>query len=319
VKIAILDDYQDSVRYLACFALLAEHDVIVLNESLTQQALVEKLQDVQALVLIRERTVITESLLAQLPQLKLISQTGKISNHIDPILCQKYAVDIAQGIGSPVAPAELCWTLIMAASRNIAAYAHALQQGQWQQSGALGLGRTLSGLTLAIWGYGKIGKRIAQYAQAFAMDVIVWGSEESRQAAVKDGFRAASSKSEFFQQADIISLHLRLNAVTKGCVTTADLQQLKDDALIVNTSRAELIESGALYAQLTKRRSIRAAIDVYENEPGNTSNEPLIALDNVLALPHIGYVEQNSYELYFKIAFENVIAYAQGSPKNLMH
>lgn len=319
MKIAILDDYQDSVRHLACFSLLAEHEVIVLHETFSEQVLIEKLQDVEVLVLIRERTVITKSLLAQLPQLKLISQTGKVSNHIDPEMCQAYGVDIAQGIGSPVAPAELCWTLIMAASRNISAYAGALQQNQWQQSGSLGLGRTLSGLTLAIWGYGKIGKRIAQYAQAFSMNVIVWGSEESRQAAINDGFQAASSKSEFFQQADIVSLHLRLNDVTKGCVTHSDLQQLKDDALVVNTSRAELIESDALYSELSRRSSLRAAIDVYENEPASKENEPLIALENVLALPHIGYVEKNSYELYFKIAFENVVAYAQAKPQNLMY
>ncbi|RKF20388.1 D-2-hydroxyacid dehydrogenase family protein [Alginatibacterium sediminis] len=318
MKIAILDDYQDVVRDLACFSLLSEHNTTVLSQTYTEQALIAQLKDVEALVLIRERTTISESMLAALPRLKLISQTGKISQHIDPKLCQKYGVDVAEGIGSPVAPAELCWALIMAASRNLVSYASKLQSGLWQQTHDLGLGRSLNGLTMGIWGYGKIGQRIANYAKAFGMQVMVWGSERSRQQAVTDGFKAAQSKTEFFCQSDVLSMHLRLNEVTEFCVQRTDLAMMKADALFVNTSRAELVEPGALFEVLSDSPSKRAALDVYQNEPAMLSNEPLLGLPNVLALPHLGYVETNSYELYFKKAFENVLAYAQGKPQNLI-
>lgn len=318
MKIAILDDYQDAVRHLDCFSLLADHDVQVLNQTYSEDELVERLQSVEVLVLIRERTWITSTLLERLPCLKLISQTGKVSQHIDPKLCAQYGVDVAEGVGSPVAPAELCWALIMAASRHIPAYVNQLQQGNWQSSGSLGLGRTLNGRTLGIWGYGKIGQRIAKFAQAFGMNVLVWGSASSREKAVQDGFDAAESKQTFFTQADIVSLHLRLNEDTKACVTSADLELMKADSMFVNTSRAELVEEGALYQTLLKHPSKQAAIDVYANEPATTANEPLLTLENVLSSPHLGYVEQSSYELYFGKAFENVVQYAKGNPQNLV-
>ena len=318
MKIAILDDYQDAVRRLDCFSLLADHDVQVLNQTYSEDELVERLQSVEVLVLIRERTWITSTLLERLPCLKLISQTGKVSQHIDPKLCAQYGVDVAEGVGSPVAPSELCWALIMAASRHIPAYVNQLQQGNWQCSGLLGLGRTLNGRTFGIWGYGKIGQRIAKFAQAFGMNVLVWGSASSREKAVQDGFDAAESKQAFFTQADIVSLHLRLNEVTKACVTRVDLELMKDDSLFVNTSRAELVEDGALYQTLLKHPSKQAAIDVYANEPATTANEPLLTLENVLSSPHLGYVEQSSYELYFAKAFENVVQYAKGNPQNLV-
>lgn len=311
MKIAILDDYQDVVRQLDCFTLLADHDVTVLTASYSEETLIEQLQHVEAIVLIRERTLITESLLAGLPQLKLISQTGKVSNHIDVELCKKYGVDVIEGIGSPVAPSELCWALIMSASRHIPSYADRLQQGQWQQSGILGLGRTLNGLTLGIWGYGKIGQRIAQYAKAFGMEVLIWGREPSRKKAVQDGFSSAVSKDAFFTASDIVTLHLRLNEVTRSCVTQSDLRSMKADSLLVNTSRAELIEKNALLEELTRVPTKRAAIDVYDIEPATPAIEPLIQLENVLALPHLGYVEHNSYQLYFKVAFENILKYLQ--------
>ncbi|WP_447831582.1 D-2-hydroxyacid dehydrogenase family protein [Aeromonas salmonicida] len=319
MKIAILDDYQDQVRHLPCFALLAGHDVTILNQSEPDTArLAAMLEGVEALVLIRERTRIDEQLLMRLPTLKLISQTGKISQHIDPVLCQRYGVAVAEGVGSPIAPAELCWALIMAASRHIPAYTRELTNGQWQQSGSLGLGRTLYGLTLGIWGYGKIGQRIARYGNAFGMSVLVWGSESSRQRATQDGFDAAPNKTAFFQHADVLSLHLRLNELTRACVTRADLARMKADSLLVNTSRAELIESGALHAVLSANPTRRAALDVFDSEPANQDNEPLLALPNVLATPHLGYVEQNSYEFYFRKAFENVLAFAEGRPQHLV-
>lgn len=307
MKIAILDDYQNVVKDLDCFNKLEQHDVTVFTEAYSEQELVAKLVPFEAIVLIRERTEITESLLSQLPNLKLISQTGKVSNHIEPQMCERFGVTVLEGRGSPVAPSELCWALIMAASRHIPTYASNLKQSQWQDSGSLGLGRTLKGLKLGIWGYGKIGRCIAQYAQAFGMDVMVWGSQTSREQALEDGFEAAENKHAFFSDVDVLSLHLRLNDATRGCVTAEDLTLMKPDSLFVNISRSELVEQGALYRELSLAPSKRAAIDVFEVEPATPETEPLLALPNVTATPHLGYVEQNSYELYFGIAFDNIL------------
>ena len=312
MKIAILDDYQNTVKSLECYRKLQDHDVTVFTETYPENELVLKLYDFEVLVLIRERTEIKESLLSKLPNLKVISQTGKVSNHIDPQLCERFGVKVLEGRGSPVAPSELCWGLIMAASRHIPTYASKLKQNQWQSSGALGLGRTLRGLKLGIWGYGKIGRCIAQYAKAFGMDVMVWGSQNSREQAQADGFEAAATKQAFFESVDVLSLHLRLNSVTKGCVTANDLNVMKPDSLFVNISRAELVEPNALFDELTKVPSKRAAIDVFDTEPATPDNEPLLSLPNVTATPHLGYVEQNSYALYFDIAFDNILSYQKG-------
>ncbi|WP_284601832.1 D-2-hydroxyacid dehydrogenase family protein [Dickeya dadantii] len=320
MNIAILDDYQDCVRQLDCFSLLNGHQVQVLNQTYTDAAqLAAQLQDVEALVLIRERTRITDELLAQLPNLKLISQTGKVSQHLSVDACTRHGVAVAEGTGSPVAPAELCWGLIMAASRHLPCYSTQLTQGHWQQNGPLGLGRTLHGLTLGIWGYGKIGQRIARYGAAFGMTVLVWGSETSRELARRHGFTAADSKAAFFAGADVLSLHLRLNDATRCCVTRNDLALMKPDSLFVNISRAELVEPDALWRELSTHPGKQAALDVFDNEPATPKNEPLLTLPNVLATPHIGYVERNSYELYFKTAFENVLAFAAGHPTNLVN
>jgi D-3-phosphoglycerate dehydrogenase len=309
VKIAVLDDYQNVVKTLDCFESLFAHEVAVYCQKLSEVELITKLKNTQVLVLIRERTVITESLLSQLPNLQVISQTGKVSNHIDVSLCKKYGVAVLEGRGSAIAPSELCWALLMAASRNIPAYASNLQHNQWQNSGELGLGRTLKGLKLGIWGYGKIGQRIAQYAKAFEMSVVVWGSERSTNLAKEHGFEACLSKHEFFSTVDVLSLHLRLNDATSACVTAKDLKLMKPDSLFVNISRAELVEESALYSELNSVQTKRAAIDVFDIEPAYINNEPLLSLSNVIATPHLGYVEKNSYELYFKTAFDNVLAY----------
>ncbi|MEX3071342.1 D-2-hydroxyacid dehydrogenase family protein [Vibrio alginolyticus] len=309
MKITVLDDYQDIVKTLDCFKLLSYHDVTVLTESFTESDLITKLKDTEALVLIRERTVITESLLSQLPCLKVISQTGKVSSHIDVELCKKFGVSVLEGQGSPVAPSELGWALLMAASRHIPTYASNLQNDQWQNSGVLGLGRTLKGLKLGIWGYGKIGQRMAQYAKAFEMSVLVWGSESSRNLALEHGFEAAASKHEFFSTSDVVSLHLRLNEATRASVTADDLRLMKPDSLFLNISRAELVETSALYNELRSVPTKRAAIDVFDSEPASVKDEPLLSLSNVTATPHIGYVEHNSYELYFRIAFENILSF----------
>ncbi|ENM5739704.1 D-2-hydroxyacid dehydrogenase family protein [Vibrio mimicus] len=312
MKIAVLDDYQNVVIGLNAFQCLQGHDVTVFNDSVSDETvLIERLKPFEVLVLIRERTQITEYLLSNLPNLKLISQTGKVSNHIDVPLCERYGVTVLEGIGSPVAPAELCWGLILAASRHLPSYVQQLQAGEWQQNGGLGLGRTLSGRTLGIWGLGKIGQRMAQFGQVFGMQILVWGSEASRQKALELGYQAAADKVEFFAKVDVLSLHLRLNDSTRGIVTKQDLLSMKTDSLFVNTSRAELVESGALYQVMQANPTRQAAVDVYEREPALPSNEPLLSLPNVLCAPHLGYVEKNSYEIYFQAAFENVIGYAQ--------
>ena len=318
MKVAVLDDYQDVVKSLDCFDVLSGHDVsIFTTEPESQSELVARLKDAEALVLIRERTVIDDALLSQLPNLKLISQTGKISNHLDVATCTKHKVAIAEGRGSPIAPSELCWSIIMASSRHIAPYVNNFQNGVWQSSGDLGIGRSLNGLTLGIWGYGKIVQRIAKYATAFGMDVLVWGREASFEKAKQDGHKVAASKVELFTDSDVLSLQLRLNDDTRNCVTAADLALMKKDAVIVNTSRAELIEQDALYNALVAGAPGFAAVDVYTQEPVNASNEPLLSLPNVLATPHLGYVEKNGYELYFQIAFENVVKFAEGTPENI--
>lgn len=309
MKIAIMDDYQDVVKDLHCMALLKDHDVMVVSDILTPEEKIKVLMDVDAVVLIRERTLVDEHFLSSLPNLKLISQTGKISNHIDVEACERHGVTILEGVGSPVAPSELCWALVMSASRHIVPYASALKEGQWQSSGSLGLGRTLDGLTFGIWGFGKIGQRVAQYAKAFGMKVMIWGSESSREKALEMGYLAARTKEDFFAQSDVLSLHLRLNEATTGLVTQADLAFMKADALFVNISRAELVEQGALVASLRTGHPGFAAVDVFEKEPVIGAEDALLSLSNVLATPHIGYVEKNSYELYCRVAFENVVRF----------
>jgi D-3-phosphoglycerate dehydrogenase len=323
MKIAILDDYQDAVRGLECFRLLDGHEVKVFTNSTRGVGqLAIRLAPFDALVLIRERTPFSRALLGKLPNLKLLSQTGKVAGHIDVAAATEHGVAIAEGIGSPVAPAELTWALIMAASRKIVPYANNLKDGLWQTASINpelnGLGRVLKGRTLGIWGYGKIGQMISGYARAFGMQVMVWGSDKSRAAAAADGLSAAPTRETFFEQADVVSLHLRLNDATRGIVTADDLARMKRDALFVNTSRAELVEEGALEAALRKGRPGYAALDVFNGEPlgGDAS---ILKIPTVLATPHLGYVEQDSYELYFRTAFENVVNFANGNATNILN
>jgi D-3-phosphoglycerate dehydrogenase len=318
MQIVILDDYQDAVRQLDCFGQLSGHTVSIYRDPPADlDQLVARLADAEALVLIRERTSITSALLDRLPRLRLISQTGKISNHLDLAACTAHGVAVAEGVGSPVAPAELAWALILAASRRLPQYCAELQAGRWQSSRGLGLGRALSGLTLGIWGYGKIGRMIAGYGRAFGMQVLVWGRPPSLAAAALDGYGTASDQAALFRQSDVLSLHLRLNEATRGCVGLADLARMKPDALFVNISRAELVAAGALEQALAGGRPGFAALDVYESEPIITPEHPLLRLPNVVCTPHLGYVEQASYERYFASAFANILAFASGSPQNL--
>jgi D-3-phosphoglycerate dehydrogenase len=323
MKIAVLDDYQDAARTLDCFKLLGGHEVKVFtNTSRGLGQLAIRLAPYDALVLIRERTALPRALLARLPNLKLISQTGKVAGHIDVDAATELGIAIAEGGGSPVAPAELTWALIMAASRKIVPYANNLQDGLWQTASinpALnGLGVVLKGRTLAIWGYGKIGRMVAGYGKAFGMSVLVWGREASRTAAVADGFQAAASQEEFFERADVLSVHLRLVDATRGIVTAQDLARMKKSALFVNTSRAELVAEGALEAALRQGRPGCAALDVFTSEP-LAPDAPLLRMPTVLATPHLGYVERDSYELYFEAAFRNVVNFAEGKPGAILN
>lgn len=323
MKIAIIDDYQDAVRQLPCIDLLREHEVRVFTNStrgIGQLAI--RLQPFDAIVLIRERTSLPRALLARLPRLRLISQTGKVSGHIDVDAATELGIAIAEGVGSPVAPAELTWALIMAASRRIVPYATHLKDGLWQTASinpALnGLGRNLRGRTLGIRGYGKIGRLVAGYGKAFGMRVMVWGSAASRAAAEADGFEAAPSRAALFAEADVLTLHVRLADSTRGEVTADDLARMKPDALFVNTSRAELVQEGALEVALRAGHPGMAALDVFENEP-LAAAAPLLKIPTVLATPHLGYVEQDSYELYFRAAFENIVNFAAGTPANILN
>lgn len=310
MKIAILDDYQDAVRHLPCFRLLDGLDVRIFNHSAKGTGqLAIRLAPFDVLVLIRERTKIDRALLSRLPDLKMICQTGRLGAHVDADAARERGITVVEGIGDPVATAELTWALILAGSRRLFDYASLLKQGVWQTSSITParntLGRVVNGRRLGIWGYGRIGQRVARYAQAFGMQVSVWGSDASRAKAVEDGFDAAADRAAFFAEADIVTLHLRLTAATRAIVHADDLARMKPDALLVNTSRAELIAAGALEAALRAGRPGAAAIDVFETEP-LPPTVSLLQLENLIATPHIGYVEQDSYDMYFRPLFEAI-------------
>jgi D-3-phosphoglycerate dehydrogenase len=327
VNIIILDDYQDAVRKLHCASVLEPLNAKVFTNSVKGIGqLSVRLRDADVLVLIRERTQFPRALIEKLPKLKLISQTGKVGSHIDVETCTRMGIAVAEGVGSPVAPAELTWALIMAAMRRLPQYIGNLKHGAWQQSGLkaasmppnFGVGMLLKGKTLGIWGYGRIGQLVAGYGKAFGMKVTVWGSESARIKAEQDGYVAAPSCEAFFEACDVLSLHLRLNDDTRGVVRLDALSRMKPTALVVNTSRAELIEENALVSALNRGRPGMAAVDVFESEP-ILQGHPLLRLENAVCTPHIGYVEQDSYELYFKAAFDNVVNFIGGNPSNVIN
>ncbi|NQW80941.1 MAG: D-2-hydroxyacid dehydrogenase family protein [Polaromonas sp.] len=316
LRIAIPDDYQNCVRSLACFSKLAAHQVTVFNDTLHDvEALAERLQNFDALVLTRERTAISAALLARLPNLRVISQTGKVAEHIDIAACTARGVAVVDGRGSGAATAELTWALVLASRRYLVDEVNRLQAGQWQGH----LGQQLSGQRLGVWSYGRIGRQIAAYGRAFGMQVWVWGREASLADARADGFEVAPSREAFFAGSDVLSLHVRLNAQTRGLVTAVDLALMRPDALFVNTSRAELVAEGALVAALEQGHPGFAAVDVYEAEPVMGAQHPLVRHPRALCSPHIGYVERDNYELYFGTAFDNLNAFAAGQTKNLVN
>ncbi len=327
MNIVILDDYQDAVRKLECATKLEAFPAKVYTNTVKGLGqLSVRLRDADIIVLIRERTHITRALVEKLPRLKLIAQTGRVGGHIDINACTERGIAVAEGTGSPVAPAELTWALIMAAMRRLPQYIGNLKHGAWQQSGLkagsmpanFGLGNVLRGKTLGIWGYGKIGQLLAGYGRAFGMQVLVWGREPSREKAVQDGFEAAASREDFFTRSDVLSIHLRLNDETRGIVTADDLARMKTTALFVNTSRAELVEPDALIGALNRGRPGMAAVDVFETEP-ILQGHALLRLENCICTPHIGYVEQESYEMYFGAAFDNVVNFIKGTPTNIVN
>ncbi|WP_370682578.1 D-2-hydroxyacid dehydrogenase family protein [Comamonas sp. GB3 AK4-5] len=327
MNIVILDDYQDAVRKLHCASRLDAFNAKVYTNTVKGQGqLAVRLRDADIIVLIRERTPITRQLLEKLPRLRMISQTSRVGAHIDLQACTDHGIAVAEGMGSPVAPAELTWALIMGASRRLPQYIANLKHGAWQQSGFkaasmppnFGLGTVLRGRTLGIWGYGRIGQLVASYARAFGMGVKVWGSEASRTRALADGYQIAHSREDFFSSCDVLSLHLRLTPETQHSITLRDLSLMKPTALFVNTSRAELLEPDALATALHQGRPGMAAVDVFESEP-ILQGHALLRMENCICTPHIGYVEQDNYELYFGAAFENVVNFVDGQPSNIVN
>jgi D-3-phosphoglycerate dehydrogenase / 2-oxoglutarate reductase len=318
VRVAILDDYFDTLRTLRCFEKLAGHEVTVYNDHVEDvDELAERLRDREALVLIRERTQIRAPLLERLHRLRLISQRS-VYPHIDVEACTRLGVMVCSNMhaGLPsVAAAELTWGLVLAAARQIPQQMSSLRAGDWQ----MGVGSTLSAKTLGIYGYGRIGRVVAGYGRAFGMHVRVWAREASLARAVQDGYVAADSKRAFFEECDVLSLHMRLLDATRGIVAAEDLARMKPSALLVNTSRAGLIEPGALVGALRAGRPGMAAIDVYEQEPLGPRDDPLLAMDNVVCTPHIGYVTREEWELQFADIFDQVNAFAAGAPINVVN
>jgi D-3-phosphoglycerate dehydrogenase len=318
MRVTILDDYFDTLPTLECFERLDGHEVTIFTDHVQDvDQLADRLGDTEALVLIRERTEIRAALLDRLPSLRLISQRS-VYPHIDVDACTRLGIIVSSDLhaGSPsYATAELTWALILAAMRQIPQQVASMRAGRWQA----GVGRTVLAKTVGLFGYGRISKVVAGYGRAFGMNVVVWASEASRASARVDGVTVAASKEEFFGHCDVISLHLRLVPATRGIVTAADLARMKPTALLVNTSRAGLIEPGALVAALRSGRPGMAAVDVYENEPLTDSTDPLVNLDNVVCTPHIGYVTRDEWEVQFADVFDQINAYDAGSPINVVN
>jgi D-3-phosphoglycerate dehydrogenase len=318
MKVTILDDYHDTLRTLACFKKLAGHDVTIWNDHVQDvDRLAERLKDTEALVLIRERTKIRTPLLERLDKLKLISQRS-VYPHIDVETCTRLGVVVSSSLHGDtpsLATAELTWGLVIAAMRQIPQQMASLKAGNWQ----IGVGNSLHGKTLGIYGYGRIGKVVAGYGKAFGMTSLIWARPEALARARADGYAIASDKAAFFETCDVISLHMRLVDATRGIVTASDLARMKPSALLVNTSRAPLIEPGALVQALRAGRPGMAAVDVFEDEPLRDTSHPLLTLDNVVCTPHIGYVSREEYELQFSDIFDQIVAYRAGTPINVVN
>ena len=318
MKVAILDDWFDTLRTLACFAKLAGHDVTVFNDHIQDtDALADRLRGFDVLVLIRERTEIRTPLLERLPQLRLISQRS-VYAHIDIDTCTRLGITVCSDMhpGSPsYAAAELTWALVLASMRQIPRQVASLKSGNWQA----GVGRSLTGKTLGIYGYGRIGEVVAGYGTAFGMNVLVWARPDSLTRAHADGLAVAANKDAFFRACDVLSLHMRLVPATRGIVTATDLQQMQPTSLLVNTSRAGLIQPGALVTALRAGRPGSAAIDVFDDEPLHDPTDPLLNMENVICTPHIGYVTREEWDVQFSDIYDQINAYQEGAPINVVN
>jgi D-3-phosphoglycerate dehydrogenase len=318
MKITILDDYFDTLRTLPCFDKLKGHEVEVWNDHVQDNdVLAERLKDTEALVLIRERTQIRGPLLDRLPKLKMISQRS-VWPHLDLDDCTRLGIVVSsdQHAGIPShATAEHTWALILATARRLPQQVQSLKAGKWQY----GVGDTLRYKTLGIYGWGRIGGEVAHIGRAFGMKVLVWASEASRERARADGWDVAPSKQAFFEQSDVLSLHMRLYPATRGIVTAEDLAHMKPTAMLINTSRSPLIATGALEAALRKGRPGWAGVDVYDKEPVLDPNHPMLTLENAVCTPHVGYVTRDEYELQFTTIFDQVNDYLKGKPSNVIN
>ena len=317
MKIAVIDDYQDVFRKLECYGKLKGHEVIAYHDTEKDPVkLADRLKDADAVILTQQRTRFPRAVVERVPKLKLVSQTGRNANHIDVAACTEKGILVsAGGAGNPSPTAELTWGLILAALRHIPGEVQRMKEGKWQ--GTIGTG--LAGKTLGVYAYGKIGSIVARVGKAFGMRVVCWGREGSTAKAREAGFEVAASREAFFAEADVLSLHLPLNAETRGIVKAPDLARMKPTAMIVNTSRAPIIEEGALVAALKQGRPGFAAVDVYEDEPVLGASHPLLKLPNALCTPHLGYVEKGTYESYFGTAIDQIVAFAAGKPINVLN
>ena len=318
MKVHILDDWFDTLRRLPCFDLLADHDVTVWTDHEPDPvALSDRLAEAECVVLFRERTQVTRALLERLPNLRLISQRG-VWPHVDLEACSDHGVLLCSNTGADganYAAAELSFALILSAMRQLPQQMASAKAGQWQ----MGVGRTLRGRTLGLYGYGRIGRAVADYARAFGMEVLWWASDEGRARALADGQTVAASRAGFFGTSDVVSLHLRLTPETRGIVTAEDLAQMGPKSVLVNTSRAGLIAPGALLAGLNAGRPGMAAIDVFDTEPMQDPTDPLLAHPNLIATPHIGFVTEDEFDKQFADIFEQVNAYAAGAPIHMVN
>ncbi|ADI78480.1 putative D-isomer specific 2-hydroxyacid dehydrogenase (plasmid) [Pantoea vagans C9-1] len=315
IHIVIPDDYQFATQKLDFLHSNNNFHCAALGDLSRDPMADEKLSSAESLILIRERTVIDEAFLRRTPHLKLISQTGKLARNVDIDACTRAGVALVEGSGSPVAPAELTWLLIMASCRKFVSSVNAMAEGHWQTE----TGSAVHNQVIGILGYGKIGKRLASYAAVFGMQVQVWGSLRAQEEARADGWTVPESREQFFATSDVLTVHQRLVAATQGNITPADLALMKTDALFVNTSRAELVYDGALQNALTQGRPGFAALDVYEEEPLYNTRHPYLQMPNVLCTPHLGYVEKASYALYFRTAFDNVVRYFSGDRSHVIN
>ena len=317
MKIAVIDDYQDAFRTLRCYRKLQGHEVLVHNDTEKDPyRLAERLKEAQAVILTQARSPFPRALIERLPKLRLISQTGRSTGHIDIAACTEHGVAVsAAGKATAHPTAELTWGLILAALRHIPYEVQRLRAGHWQST----VGVSVRGKTLGMYAYGRIGSLVANVGRAFGARVVCWGREGSLARAREAGYEIAQSRNALFAESDILSLHLPLNTETRGIVTAEDLARMKHNALIVNTSRAGIIAEGALVRALKAGRPGSAAVDVFEDEPVTGAAHPLLKMDNVVATPHLGYVERDNYELYYGLVVDQILAFASGNPINVLN